>query len=439
MNIKRKLVVLFTVLSIFIIAIILNNIHNISQKQIQIGQVKNLNDLSSVLSLLIHETQKERGASAGYIGSKGAKFRDILSSQKISTNQKIDKLKNYLDEHKESLDSKELKDELDLLYNFLYSLDSIRSKVTNLSISAKDEVKFYTDMNKHILNITAINARLSTNQMLVKSLSAYTNFLKSKERAGIERAVLSATFAFNSFKDGMFPKWIKLVAEQDSYADSFLSIADKKIAQEYKQTMSKDAVVEVQKMRDIALQKASTGGFNVDATYWFKTITNKINLLKKVDDKISESNNLKIEKLISKNKLLLIINVIVGLCAMAIIIFSFIINKNILRDLTLLEKGLNSFFRYLNKVDLEIELIKKNSDDEIGQMIKTINQNIQKTKENFDNDNKTFDEIVNKLALLSDGDFNGAKIDADYQGNYARAKDAINRTISTTQERLLKR
>jgi len=34
--------------------------------------------------------------------------------------------------------------------------------------------------------------------------------LKSKERAGIERAVLSAVFASNSFKDGLFSKWIKL-------------------------------------------------------------------------------------------------------------------------------------------------------------------------------------------------------------------------------------
>ena len=41
-------------------------------------------------------------------------------------------------------------------------------------------------------------------------------------------------------------------------------------------------------MRQIALNKANTGNFGVDAEYWFKTITKKINKLKEMEDFIDE-------------------------------------------------------------------------------------------------------------------------------------------------------
>ena len=41
-------------------------------------------------------------------------------------------------------------------------------------------------------------------------------------------------------------------------------------------------------MRNSAIEKATQGHFGVDATYWFDTITKKINLLKEVDDALAE-------------------------------------------------------------------------------------------------------------------------------------------------------
>ncbi len=60
----------------------------------RLDDVKVLNDLSAKLSLLIHETQKERGASAGFLGSKGTKFIDILPKQRLSTDVRIKEYQN---------------------------------------------------------------------------------------------------------------------------------------------------------------------------------------------------------------------------------------------------------------------------------------------------------------------------------------------------------
>ncbi len=47
-----------------------------------------LTQLSVVYSELVHELQKERGMTAGYIGSKGTKFADKLKSQRQNTDEK---------------------------------------------------------------------------------------------------------------------------------------------------------------------------------------------------------------------------------------------------------------------------------------------------------------------------------------------------------------
>ena len=51
--------------------------------------------LSTKISKLIHETQKERGMTAGFLGSKGVKFKDKLSQQRELTNKQIKELNHF--------------------------------------------------------------------------------------------------------------------------------------------------------------------------------------------------------------------------------------------------------------------------------------------------------------------------------------------------------
>lgn len=52
------------------------------------ADVERLATLAPVISGLVHEMQKERGASAGFLASKGAKFGDTLKKQRLDTNAK---------------------------------------------------------------------------------------------------------------------------------------------------------------------------------------------------------------------------------------------------------------------------------------------------------------------------------------------------------------
>ncbi|MCK4974288.1 MAG: methyl-accepting chemotaxis protein, partial [Sulfurimonas sp.] len=370
MSIKYKLnLITFLVVSFALVIIALTLNKTFTTKAI-ISQAKELNVLSQKLSHLIHETQKERGASAGFLGSKGKKFGDILPKQRTLTDEKNTLLESYLSSLDLATFPKELQNDVSSFRADMSKVGQIRSRVDSFSISVKDEVAYYTGMNKKILNIVSLTAKLADTPELVKALDAYTNFLKSKERAGIERAVLSGTFGADKFGDGMFAKWIKLVAEQDGYLDSFLAMATDESKSFYKDKLNSPVVNQVNAMREIAKNKASTGGFGVDSVAWFKTITKKINLLKQVDDKLAQNNSMLLDEVESDaNTSAMITLLSYSIFAVAIFIIILTISRGVNRSV---RSSLEKIGCVSSNLDLTCDIIVEGK-DEISQISQAIN------------------------------------------------------------------
>jgi methyl-accepting chemotaxis protein len=392
-------------------------------------QAKELNILSQKLSLLIHETQKERGASAGYIGSKGTQFKDILPKQKNSTSQRNKELSDYASTLDFASFPLSLQEEIASFNEDMRNIEQIRSKVDALEISTKDVVSYYTNMNNKILNIVALSAKLASTQELVKSLDAYTNFLKSKERAGIERAVLSATFAADKFGDEMFAKWMTLVAEQDAYLDSFLAMATDSSKVFYETKMKSNIVNEVNEMRKIAKLKAFEGDFGIDSVKWFETITKKIDLLKEVDDELAQQNTSLLADVESASKRV-VFTTLASYSAFAIIIFFIIL---------LISRGINTSVKSsLEKIrcvsdnlDLTCDIIVEGS-DEISQISRAINVMIIAFKASVNEAKSVSLATINQSQKLGN-----VVVDLTKNGEVADGKiTSINTLVSEVGQRL---
>ncbi|MDD5400667.1 MAG: methyl-accepting chemotaxis protein [Sulfurimonas sp.] len=378
MTIKYKLNLITAIVISFALIIIGIALSKAINDKFTITQSQELNALSQKLSLVIHETQKERGSSAGFLGSGGKQFGDILPKQRADTTKEYENLKAYIKTL--DLDSfpKELKGEISAFDSDMSKIAQIRSSIDSLSISVKDEVAYYTNMNTKILNIVSLSAKAAASQELVKALSAYSNFLKSKERAGIERAVLSSTFAADKFGEGVFAKWVTLVAEQDAFIDAYLSMATESSKTLYNQKINSPIVAEVNKMREIAKAKAFEGGFGVDSVVWFKTITDKINLLKEVDDELAKQNGILIDELKSTS----ITNATIALgsySAFAVVIFIiiFIISRGVNRSV---RSSLEKIDCVSSHLDLTCEVIVEGK-DEISQISRALHVMIMAFKE----------------------------------------------------------
>jgi len=251
------------------------------------AQLQGMTALGVHASSLVHELQKERGMTAGFLGSKGAKFGSELKGQRGAADEKVDALKEYLADFDLSAMSKHFKRGLDKSLDRLKQIDQIRASVDGQSIQLKDALGYYTGTNASFLELVSELSTLSPDGELAIMTAAYANFLQGKERAGIERAVLAGVFSRDDF-GGMFNKFMGLVTTQINYTNVFLSLATEEEAEFFNKTMTGEFITETEKMRKVAIEKATTGGFGIDAGYWFKMQTGKINLLKKVEDHFSE-------------------------------------------------------------------------------------------------------------------------------------------------------
>ncbi|MGE4418656.1 MAG: nitrate- and nitrite sensing domain-containing protein [Sulfurimonas sp.] len=280
-------------------------------------------------SSLVHNLQKERGASAGFISSKGAKFSSELSSIRKDTDQTLAQLLTYHSSMKIDTYSQDLKSKIQNAMQNLQKLQSIREQVSSLSVGVGIPVGYYTKTNNDFIASIEEIAKMSSNAQMNNLINAFVNFLASKERAGLERAVLSSTFSGDKFAAGFYEKFISLLSEQKTFMDKFLFLAPDELKAFYTQTMSADIVDKVQEMRKTALANPE-GGFGIDAAYWFATITSKIDLLKKVEDKVSLSLDEKIVELEDKSFNNMLIGLIINLAIVIFIIgFSFYVSKNL--------------------------------------------------------------------------------------------------------------
>lgn len=226
----------------------------------------------------IHQLQKERGLSAGYLGSSGAKFGGELSKHW----READKAQAIFEQQLQRFDrstllpksQNALEQALDMLVNLKQTRDAIQSQ----SLSKVEAVDFYSQLNASLLWITGEMSALSAHAELTAAASSYSYFLEAKERSGLERAVLNGTFASDGFASGMYKKFSSLVASQELLLELFEKHADKESWKLYKDTVRGVDVDEAERLRQVAFTVGDAEGrnFDVDASDWFRVQSTKI-------------------------------------------------------------------------------------------------------------------------------------------------------------------
>lgn len=288
MTIKTKLVAL---LLIPMCGIAFLGIRGLLETNRVVGEISNVQDLSALavrISSLVHETQKERGCTGVFMGSKGAKFQSELPAQRNGIDQRIADLEGFLSDFDPSQFDGGFVSSFNQAMGELAKISDVRGSVSDLEIPAGKALGYYTRMNGLFLDVIGVMTTQSSNGKLNAEITAYVNFLKGKERAGIERAVMSNTFAKGSYGPGVFRRFISLVTQQETYMNEFLLLASDEEASLYERLMGESAVAEVKGYRDLAMAKTADTEFGVDAGDWFRAITKKINLLKEIEDALSE-------------------------------------------------------------------------------------------------------------------------------------------------------
>ena len=214
--------------------------------------------------------------------------------------------------------------------------------------------------------------------------------------------------------------------------DIFSKIASKDIVDFYLKTVVGKDIEEVEKMRKIALFSNIEENFGVDPNYWFETITNKINLLKQVEDHISIHllNEINLEK--DEATFHLILFSLLSIFGIGItMILARTIAFTILIDVASVRAGIEEFFAFINFEKDDIKLIGVDSSDELGMMSKIINKNIANTKANIQRDRELIADTIRVANSINKGHLDQKIMVNSNNPALNELKDIINEMLNT--------
>ena len=283
LSVKGKLLLMITVPLIALVYLLAEDVRVRSVQKSEMQAISVLVNLARQNSLLAHELQKERGLSAGFLGSQGASFSETLPQQRRVSDDQLQAWEALLDQTDLSGYPK-VAAVIATAQADLQRLADVRSGVAGLALDLPDALAFYTGIIRHLLALSAIATDYTSDGAISRQLQAYYNLLQGKERAGIERAVLSNAFGANEFSAGLYLRFIRLETEQSAYLDSFYQFSNAAGRQPFDAFLGSAFQRAVADYRAIAHQYATTGGFGVAASDWFAASTARINQLKVLEN-----------------------------------------------------------------------------------------------------------------------------------------------------------
>lgn len=370
-SVKHKLLLIVCipiVATIFLAGIQILHFHTVFVQQTKLSEIIHI---SVATGDLVHELQKERGNSAGYLGSHGKIFADVLPKQHLATDEKINaltqvlasvRMDDYGTPYNETI--REAQKELD-------KIKEIRTKVLALALPVPDAVAYYTNMNTDFLGVTTASLHVVEDPETLRQISAYLYLMQSKERAGIERAVGATGFG-GGWNPALITKFKNLIAIQDTYMAVALSYATEEEKNFLETQLKSPAVADVQKLRDIAIDMAANpaySGDGVDAETWFKTATTKINILKDIESHVAKNIITLAEKNaeMAKAERNLYISLL-SLMVSVIMILTYVTLKDFLSNIHYVQNVMGR----LSDGDDSVNIIGIERQDEIGDMLKSI-------------------------------------------------------------------
>jgi methyl-accepting chemotaxis protein len=254
----------------------------------EMSALTELADVTADISALVHHMQRERGASAVFLGSKGQQLVKELPEQRTLTQQARDALAARLGAFDAGRFGADFAGLLAEAQAGVAKLDGIRQQVDALAIPAPESNAYFTATIRQLLDVAEAGARRASDAEVSATLSAYTSFMEAKERAGQERANGAPAFAAGAFDAAQFQRYYTVVVEQALFLRSFDALASEAQRAFLKQTLTGEAVAEVERMRAVALGAGPGGDLQgITGPHWYKTTTARIDLMKTVEDSVA--------------------------------------------------------------------------------------------------------------------------------------------------------
>jgi len=252
-----------------------------------VEQLAAVSDLVSAIGALVHELQRERGASNLYLGSQGSRFGEQLAQQSIVCARNEQAVRAGFDALDRMAHGAGLFAGVRQALHHLDALTAIRPRVQSLSLAPHESAAAFTAAIADLLAVVSRLTDVAADPRISHALIAAFNFMQGKECAGQERAAGAAAFAAGRFDAAQHRRFLHLIAAQNRAFQIFADYATPDQAAAFHAANAGPDGAEVERMRAVA----RTGGLKgelagIEGPAWFAVATRRIDALRTVEERL---------------------------------------------------------------------------------------------------------------------------------------------------------
>ncbi|KZL14549.1 methyl-accepting chemotaxis protein [Pseudovibrio sp. Ad26] len=372
----RRILLKYRIIAIFMLAFVPmlyfagSQITTAYNKKVEASSIGQVAEFVPVLSAVVHELQKERGRSAGYLGAKGKAFAEGLANQHKLTDSKIRIYKTALTKIDLMSIDRGLAAQVDMVNSRLASIDRIRNNVKSLNTTVGETVAYYSGTINEAFKFLPSTVAVSRDASLVRKLSMYEEVLLGKENAGIERAIGANGFSAQEFNPTIYHRFVRLGASQDTHFKTAQSLMTGPQVKFLEKIFNRPIMSQVDAARKLGYAAAFGGDISsISGTEWFDLATERIDSLKDFEDYLADELVMHAQKLTANAQwefmLALIISGIVTVLGIGAA-------YTIIRSVSIPVTALLSDARKLAEGDTTVTFAGATGVDEVGQVANAV-------------------------------------------------------------------
>ncbi|WP_076012813.1 nitrate regulatory protein [Alteromonas abrolhosensis] len=243
---------------------------------------------------LIHELQKERGASNIFLASKGERY----SSERMQYVSASEQAESILKSHLKSLyltdeitsGNPRLLSSITLAMQATDYLPRLRGQVSKQMLTPLESTRAYSRLVASLLTVIFEAADIASDPTITRLLVALFNFMQAKEYAGQERAWGAIGFAETHFDVRLCEKLAALQQAQEHHFGIFCEFSCKAQKDALESLNKSPAAIDITQLRNMIAQLSDGSPIASEISeVWFDVATRRIDAMQDIEVALTET------------------------------------------------------------------------------------------------------------------------------------------------------
>jgi methyl-accepting chemotaxis protein len=252
------------------------------------AELHRLVSISARASSLVHALQRERGATALFLGAHGERMGPELKTLREETDAAREALRAGLGPvSAEAGQSGAADSALRRGTEALAKLEEQRTEINDLRAAPAAAISYYTDAITPLVDMIGDILVRVDDRAIVRRLALLYNLDQAKERAGQERAIGGTGFVNHTFDPVQYRTFLRVAAQEDTFLHGVDGYANEEERAMLARTVSGPETEEALTLRKRLIDTPYNQSLG-DTTpeHWFKVATTRIDQMKQAEDQI---------------------------------------------------------------------------------------------------------------------------------------------------------